>query len=358
MTLKEIARELGVSPSTVSRALNGYTKNFTISQELRDRIREHAEKRGYRANPIFSSMKARKNKQIGILFYSRSSMGTGYTVENMVDQAVGFFESKDYEINYIFSRMPRQFLKYSLPPWKVAGLLIPDCINANSLSNIEKAGIPYVCMNGVTGLHGISVQVDEADGMRQIIEHLASLGHKGIAFLAPPISDLAEFDILSIRKDTFLSLSSTYGISPVLLEIQTARLDGYTVEKAKVVSADNSFSLLENKPNFIQQLYRHGTTAIICMDNHVLEVLYQANHANIRVPEQLSLVAYNDVPMLKRMLPAITAFQVPSEGMGQLAAKILYEKLCGKDTQYKNGMTMRLKGKVIVRQSTAGVLPC
>ena len=292
MTLKEIARELGVSPSTVSRALNGYTKNFIISQELRDRIREHAEKRGYRANPIFSSMKARKNKQIGILFYSRSSMGTGYTVENMVDQAVGFFESKDYEINYIFSRMPRQFLKYSLPPWKVAGLLIPDCINANSLSNIKKAGIPYVCMNGVTGLHGISVQVDEADGMRQIIEHLASLGHKGIAFLAPPISDLAEFDILSIRKDTFLSLSSTYGISPVLLEIQTARLDGYTVEKAKVVSADNSFSLLENKPNFIQQLYRHGTTAIICMDNHVLEVLYQANHANIRVPEQLSLVAY------------------------------------------------------------------
>ena len=104
MTLKDMARDLGVAPSTISRVLNGCSKNFTIPDELRKRILDHVEKCGYRANPVFQSMKLRKNKQVAVLFYSRTSMSTGFTVEQMVDKATLFLRDHGYEVNYTFCR--------------------------------------------------------------------------------------------------------------------------------------------------------------------------------------------------------------------------------------------------------------
>jgi DNA-binding LacI/PurR family transcriptional regulator len=72
MTLKDLSRDLGVSSSTISRVLNGCKKNFTIPDELRQRILDHVKECGYQANPVFQSIKKQNNKQIAILFYSRS----------------------------------------------------------------------------------------------------------------------------------------------------------------------------------------------------------------------------------------------------------------------------------------------
>ena len=74
MTLKEIAAELNVSPSIISRVLNGYTQSFSITDELRQRILKKVEECGYRPNPVFSAIKQKKNKQISILYYSPSQL--------------------------------------------------------------------------------------------------------------------------------------------------------------------------------------------------------------------------------------------------------------------------------------------
>ncbi len=158
MTLKDLARELGVAPSTISRVLNGCSKNFTIPEELRKRILDHVEKRGYRANPVFQSMKLRKNKHVVVLFYSRTSMSTGFTVEQMVDKATLFLRDQGYEVHYTFCRVMPPLQNYTMPPWKVAGLLIPDVHNPETLAEIEKSGVPYVCMNGIAGPGGDNVR--------------------------------------------------------------------------------------------------------------------------------------------------------------------------------------------------------
>ena len=63
MTLKEIAAELGVSPSTVSRVVNGYSKNFSVVPEVREKILEKVRVSGYRANPVFSTIRSRRNRR-------------------------------------------------------------------------------------------------------------------------------------------------------------------------------------------------------------------------------------------------------------------------------------------------------
>lgn len=66
MTLKEIAAEIGVSPSTVSRVLNGCDKNFTVKPELRKRILDRVAERDYRPNPMYQAMRKKTNRQIAI----------------------------------------------------------------------------------------------------------------------------------------------------------------------------------------------------------------------------------------------------------------------------------------------------
>ena len=70
MTLKEIAAELGVSPSTVSRVLNGRDKNFTVKPELRKRILDRVAERDYKPNPMYQSMRKKDNQQIAIFLPS------------------------------------------------------------------------------------------------------------------------------------------------------------------------------------------------------------------------------------------------------------------------------------------------
>ena len=106
MTLKEMGKTLGVSPSTISKVLNN-SPNFSIPQELRERILDHVDRCGYSPNPIFRSMRINDNKQLACFFYSRSSLSTGSTVEISVDAAITHLEGLGYEFYYQFCTRAR-----------------------------------------------------------------------------------------------------------------------------------------------------------------------------------------------------------------------------------------------------------
>lgn len=352
MTLKEMARELGVAPSTISRVLNGCNKNFTIPDELRTRILDHVKKCGYRANPVFQSMKLRKNKQVAILFYSRTSMSTGFTVEQMVDKATIFLREQGYEINYTFCRAIPPLQNYTMPPWKVAGLLIPDAGDPATLVEIERSGIPYVCMNGVAGPGGTSVLVDEQGGIAEILEHLHSLGHRKIAFISRLQKSGRSYSIAGERICGFLENSRRLGIQPVLVQIHYEPFVLDRMLGADFGFYDGSAPFFVEGPDFTDELFRCGMTAVICLDDYVMELFYQAHRHGVAIPRRLSVVAYNDLPFLKRTIPPTAAFRIPAEEMGTLAAKILFEKLQG-TPDYDQGGTHYLKGTLVLRESTA-----
>ncbi len=352
MTLKDLAQELGVAPSTISRVLNGCSKNFTIPDELRNRILAHVEKRGYRANPVFQSMKLRKNKQVAILFYSRTSMAVGFTVETMVDKATLFLREHGYEINYTFCRVMPPLQNYTMPPWKVAGLLIPDVHDPATLVEIERSGIPYVCMNGIAGPTGTSVIADEQRGIADIMEHLHSLGHRKIAFVSPTLPEKAPYSIAGERFHGFLENARRLGVQPLTVKIHNKPFELDAILGADLDLCDGSAPFFLEGRDFTDHLFRCGMTAVICFDNYVMELFYKAHRHGIAIPRKLSVVAYNDLPFLRRTIPPTTSFRIPAGEMGTLAAEILCAKLQN-DPAYRQGETLRLNGSLILRESTA-----
>ena len=352
MTLKDLARELGVAPSTISRVLNGCSKNFTIPEELRKRILDHVEKRGYRANPVFQSMKLRKNKHVAVLFYSRTSMSTGFTVEQMVDKATLFLRDQGYEVHYTFCRVMPPLQNYTMPPWKVAGLLIPDVHNPETLAEIEKSGVPYVCMNGIAGPGGTSVLVDERAGICEILEHLHSLGHRRIAMLSPRYEQTHFYSIARERCEGFLENAHRMGIRPLTVYIHSRLFYQDSLLGADFDLHNGSAPFFIEGPDFTIELFRQNITAVICYDDFIMELFYKAHQCGIEIPGRLSVVAYNDLPFLKRTIPPTSSFRIPAGEMGELAARILVEKLQGNPDE-ERGKVHLLKGSLIRRESTA-----
>lgn len=351
MTLKDMARDLGVAPSTISRVLNGCNKNFTIPDELRNRILDHVRKCGYRANPVFQSMKLRKNKQVAILFYSRTSMSTGFTVEQMVDKATLFLREHGYEINYTFCRVMPPLQNYTMPPWKVAGLLIPDVHDPATLTEIERSGIPYVCMNGVAGPSGTSVLVDERRGIKEILEYLNSFKHRKIAFVSTNMKGKGFYSIVDERLRGFLDHTRHLGIHPVTVNVRYKKFELDSIEGADFELHDGSAPFSAGT-DFTEKLLHCGVTAVICLDDYVMELFYKAHQYGIAIPRQLSVIAYNDLPFLKRTIPPTTSFRIPAGETGRLAAEILCEKLQN-DPACHRGETLRLNGSLIIRESVS-----
>lgn len=352
MTLKDLSRELGVSPSTISRVLNGSTKNFTIPDALRKKILDHVRKCGYQPNPVFRSLRKHELRQVVILFYSRSTLGVGYTFEMMVDRASRYFDANNYDISFTFNRMlPYASEKYILPPWKCSGVLIPDCNDPEKLSLIDESDTPYVCMNGIAGANGTSVIADEKDGMEKILRHFADLGHRRIAYIITVNKDERPYDIGELRRKQFLLCAQELELEPLIVNIQSSKSYG-TFDSAELERFDGTPPCLFETPDFTANLLQSGISAVICYDSFVMELLYWANKAGIRIPRDLSVVCYNDLPFLRRTIPNITSFRVPAEEIGGAAAQILLKKI-QIDPNFMRGETVQLKGNLIFRESTA-----
>ena len=100
-----------------------------------------------------------------------------------------------------------------------------------------------------------------------------------------------------------------------------------------------------------------GITAVICTDDFVTELLYWANKSDIKVPQDLSIVSYNDLPFMRKFVPTITSFRIPAEEMGATAAQILLKKI-QENPEYMKNETVKLQGNLVFRESTAPPRSC
>jgi transcriptional regulator, lacI family len=328
MTLAEIARELKVSPSTVSRVLNGYSKNFGANPEMRARILEMVEKTGYRPNPVFRSIRAKKNRQIAFSFYSRSLRQNGETVDRALDEATRILEENGFTFHYLFH--PRARVEcYPVPEWKVAGMVIPDVIDPAMLRLIEEHRCPYVTLNGVCGEAGSAVMSDEPANIRMVMEYLYRLGHRRIAYLnSPPVMERHHSGIE--REQGYLDFLNARRL-PVI--------DGYGITPLPVAE---QFELVR----------RQGATAIVTFQLEIaVEVLETAWRRGVKVPRELSVVTFDDSWHARHTIPPLTCCKIAANEMGKETARLIMAKVADPEA-YKTEM-FRFAGEVIERESTA-----
>lgn len=338
MTLEEIAAEIGVSPSTVSRVLNGCDKNFTVKPELRKRILDRVAERDYRPNPMYQAMRKKTNRQIAIFLpnYLETSL------EGEISSGVDALNQSLFEQGFSFHYLVRpleQRATYGMPQWKVAGAVAVDVRQSKLVCELDESGLPYVVLNGLAGPHGCAVQADDAGNMNCAMNYLYELGHRRIAYLNPyrdpsliPISFAEQHYSVIRRTAAYFDFCLSHGL-PML---ESAKDCNVTVEDAVT-----------------EGIARNFTAYVAYSFSMYMELCYCLHTRNLRIPQDVSVVAFNNPPLARFAAPPATCVEIPFQAMGIEAGRMLLHKLEYPDTV--PGEVKMLPGKLVLRDSAAPV---
>lgn len=328
VTMKDIARKCGVSVATVSKVLN--EKDLDVSTATRDLVKKTSREMGYVLNVLAQSMKTKNTKTLGIMmpdiknaFYTDICRGAeDMAMKNGYSLFLCNTDDKiEKEIHYLEKLMEKQ----------VDGIIIIASMERNTkMEEIQKMNVPFAVLNHTTHYPGCSarVVVDNENGMREAVNHLASLGHRKIFYLAGETMLPFNADRLKGYKEGLADWSIPY--------------DEYLL-------GSTEFSLEAAKCYFKLHGLPEGVTAV-CTGNDLmaLGVLQWAYEAGLRIPEDLSLVGYDDSIFARVTSPKLTSVHQQSYRSGELLVEELLKQIEGQ----KEPKTVYLKSSLMKRGST------
>ncbi|MCF0050086.1 LacI family transcriptional regulator [Dyadobacter chenwenxiniae] len=337
ITIKDIAKALGLSTSTVSRALRN---SYEINPETKKLVMEYAERMNYRPNPIALSLRDSKSKSIGVIipeianhFFSQLINGIESIAYNLGYHVVIFQSHESYErevanTNYLVSR-------------KVDGLLISLSSLTTNLFHFQdliERGLPIVFLDRVpNGIETHKVVVDNFAGSYEATEHLIKSGRKRIAHLTSPIY----LSITTERLAGYKQALEDYGLPFDESYVK------YCYHGGKVASENEQAvqEMLEmpEPPDAIFTASDRLTTG--CMS------VLQNNH--ISIPEQIAIVGFTNISVAELLNPPLTAVVQPAMEMGQQAVELLI-RLIEHPQKTDVFETRSLKTSLIIRESSVG----
>lgn len=332
VTIKDIARELKISASTVSRALKDHPD---ISTETKEAVNELAKRLNYQPNAIALSLKQRRSNTIGVIIpqivhYFFSSVISG--IEDVAYDA-GF--------NVIICQSNERYDREvdnarTLLANRVDGILVSISKETNDYSHLHSVrenGVPMVFYDRtVPGFYADQVIIDDLDAAFRATQHLIEKGCKKIAHFAGPQNLL----IGQQRKEGYIKALKKAG-----LEVrQELVIEADNFEKARVAA----IKLLDDK-NDIDGLFAvNDLTAIGAMQT--------LQKQGIKIPEDLAIVGFSDGRMSGITSPTLTSVDQHGYEMGTVATEMLLKRILSRENDYPFE-TKVLEANLIVRGSSA-----
>jgi len=331
ITIKDIARELKISPSTVSRALKNHPD---ISEETKIAVNELAQKLHYQPNAVALSLKQRRSNTIGVIIpeivhYFFSSVISG--IEDVAYDA-GFNviicqSNEKYDREVVNTR--------TLLANRVDGILVSiskETQQFDHFYNIKENGVPVVFYDRVVpGFEADQVIVDDMDAAYRATRHLIEEGCKRIAHFAGPQNLL----IGLLRKEGYLKALHEAGLETRDEWIMEA--DNFETARLAVLK------IIDDKTNIDGIFAVNDTTAIGAM--HTLQ------KKGIKVPGQIAVVGFSDGRLSGITEPALSSVDQHGYEMGTVATEILLNRIMAKNKNYPFE-TRILNANLIVRGSS------
>jgi LacI family transcriptional regulator len=303
VTLLDVAREAGTSPSTASRALTG---SGYVSEDARERLLEAADRLGYVRNAWALALKQRRSKVVGVVvselgnqFYAGLAAGIEETLRGAGYQMLLVSDNSDSEQELAVTRT---FLAL-----RAAGVILTP-VGSSAAAFLNKHGVDAVEVDRqLATVPCDAVVIDNESGARAATAHLLALGHRRIALL------VVETDWTS----------------------DAGRLQGYRVahEEAGVAVDERLIVRIELRaPDAAARIAAlldvEGPTAIFAANNALAEVAWNVlRQRGLQLPDDVSLVAFDDVPWMSMVTPSITAVSQPTLELGRRAAQLLLRRL-------------------------------
>jgi LacI family transcriptional regulator len=330
VTIRDVARRAGVHASTVSRVMNPGTRGM-ISPRIARRVAGVAAALGYRANPIAYGLKTNRSRTVGVLVPDIANPVFPPIIRAIEDV---FAEAGYTSIlaNTDNDRERERTILGNMIARRVDGLILATALRRDPLVDECVADeIPLVLVNRTVERADVSsVTSDDGLGTRLAVAHLAGIGHRRIGYLAGP----QELSTGFARRRGFLRGARQAGLSAAPVEVCPAFAEG---------AGRRAFPLLWARAR--------GLTAVVTANDMLALGCYEAlRDLGLRVPEDVSVVGFNDMPFLEMLRPPLTTVRIPHYQIGARAARSLLARLGDGRIPAER---IVLEPELVVRASTA-----
>ena len=335
-TLRDVAAAARVHPATASRALNPETR-ILVSEDTARRVTAAAAKLGYRPNPVARSLRTRRSHTVGVLIPDLNNPLFPPIVRGLEDKLaaagyvalIGNTDADAGRERLLFEQMRAR---------QVDGFVLATVtLHDRLLAEVASADLPVVLMNRLSQDYSFpSVSVDNEQGGRMAVSHLARLGHTRIAHIAGP----QEASTGLHRLRGFKEGMAAHGLEAS--EHLIAYAARYTVEEGarcarELLAADGGF------------------TAVAAANDMLAVGCYAAlDEAGLQCPDDISVIGFNDMPFIDRLRPPLSTVRFPHYQLGTEAAQLLLERIGVRDAPVK---ILYLAPELVVRGSTAQRAP-
>lgn len=304
LTIQDIARLAGVSKATVSRVLN---RNPAVSAETSERVMRIVQEYNFVPNVTATGLAGGKTRLVGVLAPPLTWAG----ISEMVLGVAGYIEHTPYEVvlySISFSRNHSDILDRILSMRMVSGLLaiLPGALSRH-LTERFRRGLPLVMIDDQEKPVDVPwVGIDNVAGAATATLHLLGLGHRRIAYIQGPQNYICAVE----RYQGFLQTLQQAGITPDPALIFQGRFDIASGREC----ASALFSL--DRADWPSAIFAAN-------DQMAYGVLEVAEERGIRVPEDISLIGFDDNPLSSHLRPALTTIRQPFSEMGYKAIEQL-----------------------------------
>jgi len=324
VSIYDIAVVAGVSPSTVSRALNNRDRIGKVTQE---RIRAIAGQMGYQPSSVARSLVTNRTMTIGVVAPFLGEMFIGPIIDGIEANA----EKNGYQVVFSTSRYdPDRELMIAthLQQARVDAVIIVTTHQQQTYEIFTRIlSVPIV----VIGQQGVSdiplVAMDDATAIRQGVEHLHSLGHRHFAFVG--VDDRPASN--------------------------NVRCNAFTNAFSEIVCDGSIWIDIRRDPRDLQRgaasfpgLIEHGVTAVQCYNDLVaMGLLHASIRAGYRVPEDLSIIGFDDLEIVSSLVVPLTTIHQPRQELGRHAVDMVLRMLDDRVVE-----SLVLPGVLTIREST------
>lgn len=333
--IKDIADKLGISPATVSRALNPKTEGL-IGKEQVKRVREAAQELGYMPNLGAAALRTHVTKTIGVVIPDIMNP----VFPPMIKGIQSYLASKGYVTIFVASNNCQEEALEEvrrLISRNVDGLIIASAfLEDKSVNECIAREVPLVLVNRsiLNGDLVHQVLSDEQHGIDLAIKHLLSLGHKHLVYLSGPNTILQSLR----RSQSFERLCMQGNIAYDIVDYEQADTHAFSIEAGR----DEAEKYLRSGGK--------ATGWIAANDLMALGAIESCRNANLRVPEDISICGFNNMPLADLVNPSITSVSVPFEEIGVQAAKMLVQEI---SVPWSSKQRLLMSPHLVVRRSTA-----
>jgi len=332
VTIREVAKNAGVSIGTVSRFLNGYQ----LKDKTRARVAHAIEELGYRQNVIAKGMKTRRTYSIGVVFPLFDEFHTeiisalekefGRRGYHMVVCQYEYDErTMEDKIHFLRERFADGMI-LSAGKTRIGPELAREC------RRLIETGVPVITFNNrIFALENDHVHVNDAEAVQHAVEQLIAMNHRDIAIL----SGGDGYSTSRERLTGYMQAMERHGIP----ESRRLVLTGDWGSSASGYQLSRKMMSQPRRPTAV-----FSSNCILTFG--LLEYLHDAR---LRIPEDLSIITFDDPPLFRLHRPGLSAIRQPLDGMAKAVAELMIRRLAGDWSSFP--VDQRISTELILRAS-------